>query len=109
MQIDLVPELPPFGVYQNIVRAVDVFTGNLFVNPTMTQDAKMVGRVVTDIMTKRANLLTTITSDKRAAFVSHLIRDVANVLGTTLEHATSKNARTIGMLERTHTPLNRNT
>ena len=34
MQIDLVPELPPIGGYENIVTAMDVFSRYLFAYPT---------------------------------------------------------------------------
>ena len=34
MQIDLVPELPPFGGYENLVTAIDVFSRYLFAYPT---------------------------------------------------------------------------
>ena len=40
MQIDLVPELPPPGDYENIVTAMDVFSRYLFAYPTSNQDAK---------------------------------------------------------------------
>ena len=42
MQIDLVPELPPFGGYENIVTAMDVFSRYLFAYPTSNQDAKTI-------------------------------------------------------------------
>ena len=40
MQIDLVPELPPSGGYENIVTAMDVFSRYLFAYPTANQDSK---------------------------------------------------------------------
>ena len=40
MQIDLVPELPPTGGYENIVTAMDVFSRYLFAYPTSNQEAK---------------------------------------------------------------------
>ena len=40
MQIDLVPELPQCGGYENIVTAMDVFSRYLFAYPTSNQDAK---------------------------------------------------------------------
>ena len=39
-QINLVPELPPSGGYQNITTVMDVFSRNLFACPTTSQDAK---------------------------------------------------------------------
>ena len=38
-------------------------------------------------------------------FMSQVIKEVAEVLGITLQHATTKHAQTIGMLERTHASL----
>ena len=45
-------------------------------------------------MTKHAYLPTTLISDKRTAFMSHVIKEVAGVLGNTLKHATTKHAQT---------------
>ena len=53
-------------------------------------------------MTKHAYLPTTLISDKGTAFMSHVIKEVAGVLGITLKHATTKHAQTIGLLERSH-------
>ena len=54
MQIDLVPELPPSGGYENIVTAMDVFSRYLFAYPTANQDAKTIAKVLINIMTKHA-------------------------------------------------------
>ena len=54
MQIDLVPELPPSGGYENIVTALDVFSRCLFTYPTTNQDAKTNAKVLINIMTKHA-------------------------------------------------------
>ena len=53
-------------------------------------------------MTKHAYLPTTLISDKGTAFMSHVIKEVAGVLGITLKHATTKHAQTNGLLERSH-------
>ena len=53
-------------------------------------------------MNKRAYLTTTPFSDKGSAFVSHVIKEVAGVLGTTLKRATTKHAQTIGLPEQSH-------
>ena len=45
-QIDLVPELPPFGGYENIVTAMNVFSRFLFANPTTNQDVKTIAKVL---------------------------------------------------------------
>ena len=99
MQIDLVPELPPSGGYENIVTAMDVFSRYLLAYPTSNQDAKTIAKVLINIMTKHAYLPTTLISDKGTAFMSHVIEEVAGVLGITLKHATTKHAQTIGLLE----------
>ena len=105
MQIDLVPELPPSGDYENIVTAVDVFSRYLFAYPTSNQDAKTIANVLINIMTKHAYLPTTLISDKGTAFMSHVIKEVAGVLGITLNYATTKHAQTIGLLERSHASI----
>ena len=56
-------------------------------------------------MTKHADLPTTIISDKGTAFTSHVIKEVADVPGITLKHATTKHAQTIGLLERSHASI----
>ena len=56
-------------------------------------------------MTKHAYLPTTLVSDKGTAFMSHVIKEVAGVLGITLKHATTKHAQTIGLLERSHASI----
>ena len=101
MQIDLVPGLPPFGGYENIVTAIDVFSRSLFAYPTSNQDAKTVAKVIINIMTKHAYLPTTLISDEGTSFISHVIKD----LGITLKHATRKHAQTIGLLERSHASI----
>ena len=103
MQIDLVPELSPSGSYENIVTAMDVFSRYLFAYPRSNQDAKTIAKVLINIMTNHAYLPTALISDKGTAFMSHVIKEVAGVLGITLKHATTKHAQTIGLLEPFHT------
>ena len=74
MQIDLVPELPPSGGYENIVTALDVFSRHLFAYPTSNQDAKTIAKVIITFMTRHAYLPTTLISDKGTAFMSHVIK-----------------------------------
>ena len=105
IQIDLVPELPPSGGYENIVTAMDVFSRYLFAYPTANQDAKTIAKVLINIMTKHAYLPTTLISDNGTAFTSHVIKEVAGVLGITLKHATTNHAQTIGLLERSHASI----
>ena len=58
-------------------------------------------------MAKHAYLPTAIMSDKGSVFMSQVIKEVAEVLGITLQHATTKHAQTIGLLEPTHASLNK--
>ena len=78
---------------------MEVFSGFLIAYPSSNQDAKTTGKVIFKIMTKHAYLPTTFISDKGSAFVSHVIEEVAGVLGITLKHATTKHSQTIGLLE----------
>ena len=45
IQIDSVPDLPPSGVYENFVKAMDVFSRYLFAYPTANQGAKTIAKV----------------------------------------------------------------
>ena len=58
-------------------------------------------------MTKHAYLPTTLISDKGTAFMSHVIKEVASVLGIFLKHATTKHTQTIGLLERSRASIKR--
>ena len=53
-------------------------------------------------MKKHAYLPTTLVSYKGTAFLSHVFKEVAGVLGITLKHATTKHAQTIGLHEWSH-------
>ena len=98
MQIDLVPEVPPSGGYQNFVTAKDMFSRYLFAYPTSNQHSKTIARVIINIMTKHPYLPTTLISDQGTAFMSHVIKEVAGVLGITLKHVTKKHAQQLGYL-----------
>ena len=71
----------------------------------MNQNDKIIGRVINNNMTEHSNLLTTIIYHKGSAFLSQVIKKIANVIGITLEHALTKHAQRIGMLEITHASL----
>ena len=101
----MIPELSPSGGYENIVTAMDVFSKNLFFYPTSSQDAKTIAKVKINNMTRHAYLPTIITSDKGSAFMSQVIKEVAEVLGIRRQHSITKHAQTIGMLKRTHASL----
>ena len=99
MQIDLVPELPPSGGHENIVTAMDVFSRYLIAYSTSNRDAKTIAKVLINIMTKHAYSPTTFISNKSTAFMSHVNKELAGLLGFTLKHATTKHVQTIGLLE----------
>ena len=96
MQIDLLPELPPSGGYENIITAVDVFSRYAFVytvsNPTAVNTAK----VIIDIMTRHAYIPTLIITDKGSVFVSQVIHELAENLGIVLKHAQQNTHKPLG-------------
>ena len=89
MQMELVPELPESCGYEKIVEVIDVFSLYLLAYPASNQDAKTFGKTIINIMTKLAYVPTTLITDKGSAFMSHVIIEVAGVLGITLKHATT--------------------
>ena len=105
MQIDLLPELPPGGGYENIITAIDVVSRCAFAYPVSNPTAVNAAKVIIDIMTRHAYLHTLIITDKGSVFVSQVIREVAEKLGIDLKHATTKQAQTIGVLERAHATM----
>ena len=105
LQMDILPNLPPSGGFENIITAIDVFSRYLFAYPVTHPSATAVAKVIMDIMCKHTYLPTLLITDKGSAFVSQVIAEVAAVLGITLKHATTKHAQTIGILERTHATI----
>ena len=105
MQIDLLPELPPSGGYENIITAIDVFSRYAFAYPVSNPTAVNTAKVIIDIKTRHAYLPTLIIADKGSVFVSQVIHEVAEILGINLKHATTKHAQTIGVLERAHATI----
>ena len=105
MQIDLLPELPPSGGYENIITAIDVFSRYAFAYPVSNPTAVNTAKVIIDIMTRHAYSSTLIISDKGSVFVSQFIHEVAEILGINSKHATTKHAETIGVLERAHATI----
>ena len=108
MQIDLLPNLPPSGGYENVLTAIDVFSRYLFAYPLTDASAINVAKAPIDIMTKHAYLPTTVITDKGTAFTSKTIAEITQILGITLKCATTKHPQTIGKLERTHASLKTN-
>ena len=78
------------GGYENIMTAMKVFARYLLVYPTSSQDRETVAKVVFNIMTKHTYLPTTNISDRWSVFIPQVIKEVAEVLGRTLQHATTK-------------------
>ena len=108
MQIDLLPNLPPSGGYENVLTAIDVFSRYLFAYPLTDASAINVAKALIDILTKHAYLPTTLITDKGTAFTSTIIAEITQILGITLKCATTKHPQTIGKLERTHASLKTN-
>ena len=108
MQIDLLPNLPPSGGFEDVLTAIDVFSRYLFAYPLTDASAIIVAKALIDIMTKHAYLPTTLFIDKGTAFTSTIIAQITQILGITLKCATTKHPQTIGKLERTHASLKTN-
>ena len=111
MQIDLLPNRPPSGGYENVLTAIDVFPDICSPIPLRTiaiPSAINVAKALIDIMTKHAYLPTTLITDKGTAFTSTIIAEITQILGITLKCATTKHPQTIGKLERTHASLKTN-
>ena len=108
LQIDLLPNLPPSGGYENIITALDVFSRYLFAYPVTDASAISTAKVLIDIMTRHTYLPTTLITDKGTAFTFRVVAEVAKFLGITLQCVTTKHSQTIGKLERTHASLKGN-
>ena len=108
MQIDLLPNLPPSGGYENIITAMDLFSRYLFAYQVTDASATNTAKVIIDIMTKHTYLPTTLITDKGTAFSSRLVAEVTHILGIQIKCATTKHPQTIGKLERTHASLKTN-
>ena len=90
--MDILPNLPPSGGFDNIITAIDVFSRYLFAYPTTQITAPTVARVHMDILCKHTYLPTTIITDMGTQFNSQITREVAAVLGVDLKHASTKHA-----------------
>ena len=99
----LVPELTPSGVYEIIV--TDIFSIFSFAYPVSNQDATTFAKIISNFLPQHAYLQSTTILDRRPACLSHVIKEVADVLGTILKHATTKHTQAVGMLERSHTSI----
>ena len=106
-QFDLLQNLPPSGGYENVLTASDVFSRYLFAYLLTDASAINVAKVLIDIMTKHAFLLTTLITDK-GPFTSTIMPQNTQILGITLKCATTKHPQTIEKVERTHASLKTN-
>ena len=105
MQIDLPPELPLKGAYQNIITAIDAFSRYAFAYLVSNPAAVNTANIFIDSMTRHAYLPTFMVTDKGPVFVSNVIHKIANVLSSKLRPSTIKHAQTIVVLEGTHATI----
>ena len=94
MQIDLLPNLPASGRYENIITAVDVFSRYFFAYPVTDASATNTAKVILDIMTKHTYLPTILITDEGTAFTSKLVAEIAQILGIQVKCATTKHPQT---------------
>ena len=81
LQIDLLPNLPPSGGYENVITALDVFSRYLFAYPIKDASAITTAKVIIDVMTRHTYLPTHFITDKGSAFTSKLLAELAQILG----------------------------
>ena len=105
MQINLLPELPPSGDFENINTTIDVILRYAFAYPVSNPTAVNTAKVTKDNLTRHAHLPRVIKTHKGSVFVSQIIHEVAEILGINLKNATTKPAQTIGVLERAHATI----
>ena len=70
----------------------------MFAHSTSSQYAKTIAKVIIIVFSKHAYLPTTIIYDNGSVFRSQVIKEVADVLGITLQHATTNMPPTINNL-----------
>ena len=76
MQIDLLPNLPPSGGFENVLTAIDVFSRYLFAYTLTDASAINVAKALIDIMIKHSYLPTTFITDKGTEFTSTIIEEI---------------------------------
>ena len=82
LKIDLLPNLPPRGGYENIITALDVFSRYLFAYPVTDASAISTAEVLIDIMTRHMYLPTTLITYKGTAFTSRTHRTQCPISGS---------------------------
>ena len=78
---------------------MDVFSRHLFAYPIANKNAKTLAKDTIIILSKHAFLPTTNFSDKGSTFVSQEIKEISDVRGITIQHATTKHTQMIWLLE----------
>ena len=105
MQTVLLLRLPPSGGYEKNITSNDVFSENAIdypvPNPTAVSPAEF--NIVN--MIKQAYLPSLVLTHKGSVFVLQVTHEVAEILGVSLKHATTKQAQPIGVPERTHATI----
>ena len=91
MQINIMPELPPSGGYESIITAIDVFLRYAFADPVSKPTTVNTAKVIIDIMTRHAYLITLLIVDKVGVFVSQNIHEVVEKSGHIFEAFYHKN------------------
>ena len=104
LEVDILPILSPSNGFQHIITMMDVFSRYLFAYPTRDMTARTVARCIIDVMTRHCYLPTVILTDKRSQFRSEVVNQIAQTqdIRIRIDHASTKHAQTIGILERTH-------
>ena len=105
LDIDKLPNLPNSAGYQNIVTMIDVFLRYPFAYPTQNVTAKTIGGCIVDDMTRHACLPTLIFSDEGSQFRSEVVAELTQILEIQISYTSTKQAETIGILERTHASI----
>ena len=105
LEVDILPNLPSSNGYRHIITMMDVFSRYLFAYPTQDMTARTVGRCIIDVRTRHSYLPTIILTDRGSQFRSDVVNQIAQTLDIRISHASTKHAKTIGILERTHASL----
>ena len=90
LQVDLLSNLRPNGGHENFITALDVFSRYLLAYPVSDASATSTAKVLINIMTRHTNLPTTLITDKRTAFTSCLVDEIAKIVGIQIDCAMRK-------------------
>ena len=90
-----------------MLTAIDVFTKYLFAVLLTNVRADTIARELTSIFFRHSYLPKTILSDLGTSFVSELMHELMKLLEIQLEHASLKHPQTVGVVERSHSALER--